>query len=301
MAGLSYHLQQFIAYLKFEKRFSQHTLIAYEDDLNVFSGYMRDQFEVEAVDGVTPVAIRSWMASMKEQGLTSRTINRKLSSLKSFFKYLVKNSILPESPVSSVITPKMSKRLPSFAPEADLLELLKSLQFTEDWKGLNARLIFSLLYATGIRLSELVQLKTRNIDFSKGLVKILGKGNKERIIPVSTELLKLVEFYDQQRKACFEQIPEQFLLTEKGNPLYPKYVYLLVNQYLGGIRTLEKKSPHVLRHSFATHLMEHGASLNAVKELLGHSSLAATQVYTHNSIEKLRQVYQKAHPREKRS
>jgi integrase/recombinase XerC len=301
MQDLSASIQTFANHLKFEKRFSLHTLRAYTDDLIQFRDYLLMQFDVQTADAVAAVYVRSWMASLKEAGNTSRTINRKLSTLKSFFKHLVRTGQLDQSPLATVISPKNSRRLPTFAPEKDLVQLISALQYTEDWKGLNARLIFTLFYATGIRLSELVGLKQSSVQYDSMIMKVLGKGNKERLLPLPSAVIELLKEYDAERKKNFEATGPTLLITEKGKALYPKYVYLLVKKYLSEIKTLEKKSPHILRHSFATHLTDHGAELNAVKELLGHSSLAATQVYTHNSIDKLRQVYRKAHPRERSS
>lgn len=291
-------LQPFIDYLKFEKRYSKHTVRSYQDDLAQFLDYLQISFGSLEWKEVSASIIRSWMASMKETGITSRTIRRKISTLRSFFKYQVKTGALEISPVTQVTVPKMSKRLPAFVQETDMAQLLSSIRFSEDWKGYNAKMLFNLFYATGMRLSELIQMQPTQVDHSKGQLRILGKGNKERIIPVHPQLIALIEEYEQAKKKEFEK-PDSFLLvTEKGKKLYPKYAYLIVNHYLSEIKTLEKKSPHILRHSFATHLTNHGASLNAVKELLGHSSLASTQVYTHNTIEKLKEVYKKAHPKE---
>jgi integrase/recombinase XerC len=301
MQDLSASIQSFANHLKFEKRFSLHTLRAYTDDLIQFRDYLLLQFDVRTAEAVAAVYVRSWMASLKEAGNTSRTINRKLSTLKSFFKHLVRTGQLDQSPLATVISPKNSRRLPTFAPEKDLVQLISALQYTEDWKGLNARLIFTLFYATGIRLSELVGLKQSSVQYDSMTMKVLGKGNKERLLPLPSAVVELLKEYEGERKKNFGATGPTLLITEKGKALYPKYVYLLVKKYLSEIKTLEKKSPHILRHSFATHLTDHGAELNAVKELLGHSSLAATQVYTHNSIDKLRQVYRKAHPRERSS
>jgi len=188
--------------------------------------------------------------------------------------------------------------LPVFVRENDTKKLLESLsQSTEDWKTLNARMLITIFYSTGMRLSELITLKEKQIDFSRSQIKVLGKGNKERIIPVSKEVVKIIRDYQQLKEKDFEHTDNVFLVTEKGKKIYPKYAYLLVNKFLGETNTLDKKSPHVLRHTFATHLMNNGADLNAVKELLGHSSLASTQVYTHNNIEKLKNVHKKAHPK----
>ena len=293
-------VQPFIDYLKFEKRYSPHTVRSYQDDLIQFFQFLNKTFGDVSLNEIISSYVRSWLASLKEEELTARSINRKLSTLKSFFKYQVRTGELQQTPMSNVIAPKASKRLPSFIPETDLAALLYTLRFTEDWKGLNAKMLLSLFYFTGMRLSELINLKERQIDKSKRVIKILGKGNKERIVPISPELIKMIDEYIDAKKKVYES-PEEFLLvTEKGKRMYPKYAYLLTRQYLATIKTLEKKSPHTLRHTFATHLTNHGANLNAVKELLGHASLASTQVYTHNTIEKLKEVYKKAHPKEQK-
>lgn len=301
MDDLQTAINAFGNFLKYEKRYSRHTLIAYTEDLAQFTAFLDQQFDTRTVSAISSGFVRSWLASLKDAGLSARSINRKLSSLKSFFKHMVRQGVIKQTPLSTVVAPKAGKRLPGFAPEPELLDLLDTLKFTEDWKGLNARMLFSLFYATGMRLSELIQLRPAQIDRSKKQFKILGKGNKERLVPVSAELLELVAFYEAEKKKTFADVPDILLVTEKGKKLYPKYAYLLVNQYLQQIKTLERKSPHILRHSFATHLTNHGASINAVKELLGHASLASTQVYTHNSIEKLKEVYRNAHPREQGS
>lgn len=292
-------VQSFIDYLRFEKRYSAHTVRSYQDDLAQFTTYLQDQFSVQSIEEITATFIRSWLASLREMDISPRSINRKISTLKSFFKYQLRTGRLTQTPMTNIISPKSGKRLPSFVKEEDLGELLKALAFPDDWKGLNARMLITLFYCTGMRLSELIQLKAQQVDRSKRSIKILGKGNKERIVPVSAELINLIEAYETEKGKLFGNTAETLMVTEKGKRMYPKYAYLLVKQYLGEIKTLERKSPHVLRHSFATHLTNHGASLNAVKELLGHASLASTQVYTHNTIEKLKEVYKNAHPREK--
>jgi len=242
--------------------------------------------------------VRSWLASIKENDISSKTINRKISSLKSFFKYLVKTSVLDQTPMTRIVTPRNSKRLPDFIQEGDAGKLMADLRNTENWKGLNTKLLITLFYTTGVRLSELINLKEGQVDFGKKQIKVLGKGNKERIIPVSEDIVAMIKDYIQHKKKEFERTDSTLLVTEKGKKMYSKYPYLLVKKFLTSeVKTLNKKSPHVLRHSFATHLSNKGADLNAIKELLGHSSLAATQVYTHNTIEKLKNVYKKAHPK----
>lgn len=291
--------QAFLHYLKFEKRYSPHTVKAYQEDLEQFTLHLKNTFEMDGFEGLAAHMIRNWLASLKENGADAKTINRKISTLKSFFKFEIRSGRQTTNPMTTISGPKASKRLPVFVPETDLEQLLLGLEFPEDWDGFNARLIFMILYSTGIRLSELIGLKPSHFDHGARLLKVLGKGNKERLLPVNAVLLKQVQEYVEERNRQFGASMEQLLVNSKGKPLYPKYVYLLVKKYLSGIKTLEKQSPHILRHSFATHLSNHGAPINAVKDLLGHSSLAATQVYTHNSIEKLREQYRKAHPREK--
>ena len=291
-------IQPFLDYLKFEKRYSIHTLTSYQTDLFDFINFLETQFGAVSLKEVNHSFIRSWLAFLKNKGLGSKSINRKISSLKSFFKYHLKTGGIESTPMAQVISPKISKRLPVFVQETDTKKLLIALnQSTEDWKSLNKKMLITIFYGTGMRLSELINLKEKQIDFSKSQFKVLGKGNKERIIPASKEMLEMIRDYQQMKKKNFEKTDDFLLVTEKGKKLYPKYAYLLVNQVLEEASTLDKKSPHILRHTFATHLMNNGADLNAVKELLGHSSLASTQVYTHNTIEKLKDIYKKAHPK----
>lgn len=291
-------IQSFLDYLKFEKRYSAHTLLAYTNDLIDFFDFLDSQYGIRDIREIQPMIVRSWLASLKDAGLGAVTLNRKISSLKSFFKYYLRMGTVEQSPMAQVISPKKSKRLPVFVREDDTGALLKNLEAAaEDWKSLNTKMLVSIFYATGMRLSELIGLKEGQVDMSRGQIKVLGKGNKERVIPVSQELMNAIREYQQLKRKEFEVPGETLLVTEKGKRLYPKYAWTLVNQALGEASTLDKKSPHVLRHSFATHLMNHGADLNAVKELLGHSSLAATQVYTHNTIGKLKDIHKKAHPR----
>lgn len=291
-------IQPFIEYLKFEKRYSFHTLTAYQADLYEFMEFIKLQYGNTDLTSVDHGVVRSWLARLKEQGLAAKSLNRKISTLKSFFKYLLKNGVIDISPMAKVISPKIGKRLPVFVKEEETQLLLNSLNCsTENWRSLNARMIITILYATGLRLSELINLKENQVDFARLQIKVLGKGNKERIIPLSDGLINGIREYQQLKRKEFETYEDVLLVSEKGKKLYPKYAYLIVNQYLGKSSTLDKKSPHVLRHSFATHLMNNGADLNAVKELLGHSSLAATQVYTHNTIEKLKDIHKKAHPK----
>lgn len=288
----------FYSYLKFEKRYAAHTLLAYSNDLADWQTYLQEQLGVVAIEEIKPVMIRSWLASLKERGVTSRSLARKISTLKSFYKHLLKSGQVVISPMAQVTTPKIGSRLPSFIKEEEALQLGQLLRTTaEDWKGLNTRMLVSLFYTTGMRLSELIQLRESQIDLPRSQLKVLGKGNKERMLPLTQEVVVLIRQYIEQKKAAFSTEETWLLLTEKGKKLYPRYAWALVNKVLAEATTVQQKSPHVLRHSFATHLLNNGADLNAVKELLGHSSLAATQVYTHNTIDKLRAVHRKAHPK----
>lgn len=289
-------LNAFLAYLQFEKRYSIHTITAYSNDLVQFFDFVETQYEGVPYTQVTGTMVRTWLASMKEEELTGKTLNRKISSLKSFFKYQIQQGQLAKSPMETVISPKVNKRLPAFVAEQDMEQLLTNLEFAEGWKGYTEKMVIQLFYATGMRLSELIQCKEQQLDLSKRIVKVLGKGNKERMIPISPELaVELKKYIDQKPVEAAGNA--HLFVTEKGKALQPRAVYSFVKFYLSQVTTLQKKSPHVLRHSFATHLMNNGADLNAVKELLGHASLAATQVYTHNTIEKLKEVFAKAHPK----
>jgi integrase/recombinase XerC len=291
-------VQSFLEYLKYEKRYSVNTLTSYQTDLIDFFDFLEVRFGNTSLKEIDHNLVRSWLASLKEKDLTAKSINRKISSLKSFFKYHLRTGAIEATPMSKVISPKISKRLPVFVKEEDTKRLTETLnQSTENWKTLNAKMLISIFYATGMRLSELINLKEKQIDFSRSQIKVLGKGNKERIIPISKDVITIITDYQLLKKKSFEKTENTLLVTEKGKRLYPKYAYLLVNKVLGEASTLDKKSPHVLRHTFATHLMNNGADLNAVKELLGHSSLASTQVYTHNTIEKLKDIHKKAHPK----
>jgi integrase/recombinase XerC len=291
-------IQSFLDYLKFEKRYSQHTVIAYQNDLVQFFTYAVEQYQASELSGVDTSYVRSWLAALKGEKITAKSINRKASSLKSFFKYHIRTGGLTATPMWSVTTPKISRRLPEFVKEKDISNMFKYLPFPDNWKGRTDRLLLMLFYQTGMRLSEQVNLKENQVDFSKKVIKVLGKGNKERVVPVADGLIKEMKTYMQQkRKEIAKPDTACFFVLENGKQLYAKYVYLVVKKYLSEITTLNKKSPHILRHSFATHLTNNGADLNAVKELLGHSSLASTQVYTHNNIEKLKEAHKKAHPK----
>ncbi len=290
-------IQPFLDFLKFEKRFSRHTVISYQNDLTSFFDYLIKQYGEITLQQVSHVFIRSWLASLKDEGLVAKSINRKISALRSFFKYLVKRDVLEQSPMAKIISPKNGTSLPQFVAEKDISTLLRHVEFTDDWKGKTEWLLLCLFYNTGMRLSELINLKESGFNASNHSLKILGKGNKERIIPVSKDVVLAIQHYIDNKNVQSGVFNEFVFVNAKGKQLAPRSVYALVKKYLSLVTTIDKKSPHVLRHSFATHLMNNGADLNAVKELLGHSSLGATQVYTHNTIEKLKNIHKKAHPR----
>jgi integrase/recombinase XerC len=290
-------IQPFLDYLKFEKRYSKHTVISYETDLVSFFDYIIIQYGETPLNQLSHIYIRSWLASLKDAGLTAKSINRKISSLKSFFKYQLKAGAIKQTPMAKIVSPKNEKRLPGFVADKDIKILFDHVEFPDTWQGKTERLIMLLFYNTGMRLSEVIGLNDNKVNSFNHTLKILGKGNKERIVPISSEILNEIKIYQQQRNNLIVHRTDLLFITEKGKGLSPRNVYSSVKKYLSLVTTIEKRSPHVLRHTFATHLMNNGADLNAVKELLGHSSLAATQIYTHNTIEKLKNIYKKAHPK----
>ncbi len=291
-------IQPFLEYLKFEKRFSPHTLTAYETDLTAFFDFIITQYGPTPLPQLTHTLIRGWLAGLKEAGLTAKSINRKIAALRSFFKFCLKNGAIEQSPMTKIIAPKSEKRLPQFVAEPDISTLFNHVPFSDDWKGRTSRLLLLLFYNTGMRLSEAIGLKEAGFNHHSNTVKVLGKGGKERIIPVSAGLADELRAYGHLKKLLpVEMMSENLLVTDKGKPLQPRAVYSSVKTYLSLVTTIDKRSPHILRHTFATHLLSRGADINAIKELLGHSSLAATQVYTHNTIERLKNVHQKAHPK----
>jgi integrase/recombinase XerC len=291
-------LERFQQYIKYERRFSSHTVRAYTDDLAAFFGFISVQFDVHKPEAVTPAMVRSWMAGLSLSKIQPRSINRKLSSLNAFFRYGLTIGELKKNPVKSIPVLKIKKRLPAYIEKDKMERLLTEMEFSDDFSGRLEYLIINLLYQTGMRVSELVGLKESHLDLPRGQIKVLGKGSKERIIPVHRALVDLMRAYLVDKQARFPAISNPFLLlTEKGKSPTTRQVYDVVKRNLGLVTTAERRGPHVLRHSFATHLTGNGAELNAVKELLGHASLAATQVYTHNSIERLRDIHRKAHPK----
>ncbi len=291
------HVSDFIGYIQHEKRYSNHTVQAYQRDLEQFFLYLELNYDSPAIDHINHLHIRSWLASLKENKLESRSINRKISSLKSFFNYLLKKQVVGLTPMSKIISPKNTKRLPVFVNEINMDTLLTKIEFPDNFTGKTERLILELLYQTGMRRAELIGLTLDAVQQNHQALKVLGKGNKERIIPIVNELSELLKEYIHERSQNKGIDHQNLLILTSGKPLYPKYVHAVVNNYLSLTTTLDKRSPHVLRHTFATHLLNKGADLNAVKELLGHANLTATQIYTHTTIDKLKEIHKKAHPK----
>ena len=292
------YIQTFLDNLQFQKRYSPHTIISYKNDITNFFDFLDNQYPETSISEISASFVRTWLASLKEKEMESKTINRKISALKSCFNYFLKQGLLLNSPMSTIFSIKTKKRLTQFISEKEMITLFKDVEFNDDWNGKTNLLIFQLLYNTGIRQAELLNLKENNLDIGNGNLKVVGKGNKERILPISSVLLQqLKQYINEKRIELLNADLEILLVNQKGKKLYPKYVYNVVFKYLALITTIDKKSPHVMRHTFATHLMNRGADINAVKELLGHSSLAATQVYMHNTIERLKNVHNKSHPK----
>ncbi|MFV0268136.1 MAG: tyrosine-type recombinase/integrase [Draconibacterium sp.] len=290
--------ESFINYLKYEKRYSPHTVVAYKNDLDQFVDFYTKVIGEFHVKEVVSGSVRSWLLELMEQGLAPRSIHRKVTSVKSFYNYLMRKEIVASNPAVNLTLPKVRKKLPTFVDENSLNHLLDDgLVFDSTFSGVRDKLILSLFYGTGMRLSELIGLRDRDIDSQEYLIRVLGKRQKERVIPYPREINELLNDYIGARDNEFGHKTEYLLVTDKGEQIYEKLVYRLVKSSLGKVTSLEKRSPHVLRHTYATHLLNRGADLNAVKELLGHSNLAATQVYTHTTFEKLRDSYKQAHPR----
>ena len=284
---------KFISYLSSEKRFSEHTVKSYTTDLKQFTDFICDEFQIiDKIDAIRFQIIRTWIASLLEKGISPRSVNRKISTLKSYFKFLIREGVILENPMIKLVAPKSKKRLPVFIEEEQIFSLLNEVQFEDGFTGERNKLIIEIFYVTGIRLSELINIKILDVNFHSQVIKVVGKRNKERLIPLSSNVLEeLKNFIDKY------QIDYFLFANEDGKKLYTKLVYRIVNKYIGKISSLNKRSPHILRHTFATHMLNNGADINAIKDLLGHANLSATQVYTHNTIEKLKTVYKQAHPR----
>ncbi|PWL30871.1 tyrosine-type recombinase/integrase [uncultured Roseivirga sp.] len=291
-------IDSFLRYISFEKRYSQHTVKSYQNDLNQFEQYAQQQFNISSLSEATQLMIRSWVLSLMDEGTSARTVNRKIASLRSFYKFLLKREAITKDPTQKIKSLKVKKELPGFANEEEFSTFLDRLVFEDSFEGKTEQIILELLYGTGIRLSELLGLKVSDFKSSESTIKVLGKRNKERIIPVSKRLNELLKNLIAEKNHVFSHDQNSYLIVNKnGGQTYPMMIYRIVRKYLNEVSSLDKKSPHALRHTFATHLLDKGADLNAVKDLLGHSSLAATQVYTHNSLEKLKSVFNQAHPK----
>ncbi len=292
------HKESFLQYLQIEKRYSLHTVRSYLNDLDQFYLFLSSLGLPEDPVAVTSHDIRAWIVSMLDNNYSTISVHRKISCLRVFYRYLRKEGIIKNDPLEKVVLPKRKKSLPVFIEEEALTNLLDNYSFGDGFAGIRNRTIIELLYLTGIRRSELIGLKDNDIDLSEGSLKVTGKRNKQRIIPLVKPFIKRLEEYIKVRNDNVITVNNGwFFITDKGNKLYDKYVYNTVNRYLTMVTTIEKKSPHILRHTFATHMLNRGADLNSIKELLGHANLSATQIYTHNTFEKLKKVYKQAHPR----
>ncbi|SNS52395.1 integrase/recombinase XerC [Ekhidna lutea] len=289
-------VETFLKYLSFEKRYSPHTVQAYRKDLLQFSEFILAEFEISDLLEVKHIQIRGWVVSLMDLGISAKSVNRKIATLKSFYKFLLGREYIEQNPAAQIKPLKTKKELPTFVKEDEITNLLDRIEFSDDFAGQRDKLLLELLYSTGIRLAELQGLKETDVNFYENTIRVLGKRNKERIIPVGNSLVQLIRIY-QNQKDQMGISGDILLVTDAGTPLYPMFIYRKVKKYLSAVTTLSKKSPHVLRHTFATHLLNKGADLNAVKDLLGHTSLAATQVYTHNSIDKLKAAFDQAHPK----
>tara|TARA_B100001250_G_scaffold102176_1_gene86053 strand:+ start:570 stop:1436 length:867 start_codon:yes stop_codon:yes gene_type:complete len=286
------YLKEFINYIQSEKRYSDYTITSYKVDLNQFFNYLIEEYKIENPENVTFKIVRNWISYLLESGLKARSVNRKISSLKSYFKFLVISNYSDSNPTLKITSPKTSKRLPVFLEKEKINSLLDAKYFDENFIGYRDKLIIELFYFTGIRLSELLNISIKDIDFNNSQIKVLGKRNKERLIPLTyTLILELKNYINKHNLNSY------LFVDENNNKLYSKKVYRIVNKYISKVSSLKKKSPHVLRHSFATHMLNNGADINAIKEILGHSNLSATQIYTHNSIKKLKNVHKQAHPK----
>lgn len=289
-------VNSFLDYLNFEKKYSKHTITAYKNDLYSFQKFYEKEFNDSNISTVNYAQIRNWIVALVNLEVTNRTINRKISSLKSFYKFLQKTKQLEESPLAKHSALKIAKRIQVPFSEKEIENVINTEVDFNDFEAVRNKLIVELLYSTGMRRSELIHIKVVDIDFNGQTVKVLGKRNKERIIPLLNSVIKSLKDYLVLRSSI-ETNQSYLLLTKKGKKTYDTLVYRIINNYFSSVSSKVKKSPHVIRHSFATHLLNEGADLNSVKELLGHSSLASTQIYTHSSLGKLKEVYNKAHPR----
>jgi integrase/recombinase XerC len=291
-------MELFFKYLRYEKRYSPHTLLSYQTDLGQFSDYLASTYNITDPAEADHAILRSWIVTLVQKNLDSRTVNRKIACLRSYYKFLLRHNRITKNPTLRLKPPKTSKKLPAFVSEETFNSYLDAFAFEDSFEGQRDKLILEFLYGTGIRLAELIGIAEADINMTQKTVRVTGKGDKERIVPINDTLLNSIQKYLEKKKSKFpDNLTSKLLVTNKALSLYPKLVYRIVKKHLSLITTSEHASPHVLRHSFATHLLNNGADLNAIKDLLGHTSLAATQVYTHNSIEKLKSIFDKAHPK----
>ncbi len=292
-------IAKFLDYLKYEKRSSEHTITAYEGDLAQFEKYLHDNFKDTKILKAEPLMVRTWMMELLEKEVSARSVCRKTSALRAFFRYHVKLKNVKVNPMEAVTSPKVKKRLPQFVEEEDMDKLFTEELFEDTFEGWRDRLIIELFYVTGMRLSELTNIRRDDLDLYACTVKVLGKRNKERIIPFSPRVKEVILKYFSLFDEKYPEIPKNYYIfvAPNCNKIYPKAVYRIVRKYLDLVTTIDKRSPHVLRHTFATHLLNHGADINAIKEILGHASLSATQIYTPTSIEKLKNISTQAPPR----
>lgn len=291
-------IHSFLTYIEFEKRYSKKTVAAYRIDLQQFADFLIGAFEEQKTENASHQMIRSWIVQLTEQHLDAASVNRKIACLRSYFKFLLRNKIIERNPTINISVLKVRKKVPQFIRESEMMPLLDNHIVADDLHGWRTKVILELFYSSGIRLSELIHLRDTDVNLGEGTIKVLGKRNKERIIPIPTPVIDLINQYKSVRNRDVVQKEHgRLLVTDHGDELYPMFVYRVVKSQLKAYTTVEKTSPHVLRHTYATHLLNKGAEINAVKDLLGHSSLAATQVYTHNTIDKLKKVFEKAHPK----
>jgi len=289
-------ITSFLEYLSLEKKYSVHTIKAYRRDLISFQNFCIESYQQEKISDINYSQIRSWIVDLVERKVSNRSVNRKISSLKSFYKYLQKIKIIQNNPLSSHKALKTSKKIQVPFSIKEVNEVLSNIETEDSFESTRNKLIVALFYSTGMRRTELIQLKMNSINFSEKQLKVIGKRKKERLLPLLPNVLKSMHNYIKQRD-LIDTSEDYLFLTSKGNKLYETLVYRIINNYFSNVSSKLKKSPHILRHSFASHMLNEGADLNSVKELLGHSSLASTQVYTHNSLEQLKKVYKQAHPR----
>ena len=287
-------VDKFILYLEAEKRFSKLTVVAYLNDMTQFADYVKAEYDIDDLTKVNTLIVKSYLVHLKEQGLANRSINRKLTTLRTYYKYCMREGVMDKTPMTGIKSLRQEKVLPKFVSEHDINKVSFS---GDDFASCRDALIFELLYQTGMRQAELRGARDADVDRAAMTLKVHGKRNKDRFVPLSSEMIKLISQYQTLRDATFESRADRLLLNDKGEEMSPYYVYNKVHHMLEGVTTLKQKSPHVLRHTFATHLLDEGASLVAIQKLLGHEDLATTQVYAHTTIEQLKQIHKQAHPK----